>query len=70
MINVRRINSKEFVINCDLIEFVEATPDTIITLSTGKKVVVKESVDEIIEKVIEFKRQTFVNDLIAQGREV
>lgn len=70
MIKVSRINGKGFVINCDLIELVEATPDTIISLTTGKKVVVKESVDEIIEKVIEFKRQTFVNDLIAQRREV
>lgn len=59
MIKVNRINGKEFVINCELIELVEATPDTVITLTNGKKIVVKESVDEIIEKVIKFKRNIY-----------
>lgn len=57
MIKVKRLNGKEFVINSDLIEFIEETPDTVITLTTGKKVVVQESVDEVIEKVITFKGQ-------------
>ena len=55
MIKVRRLNGKEFVVNSDLILYVEETPDTVITLTTGQKVVVIESVDEIINKVIEFK---------------
>lgn len=55
MIKVKRLNGKEFVINSDLIEFIEETPDTVITLTTGKKVVVQESVEEVIEKVITFK---------------
>ena len=55
MIKVTRLNGKEFVINSDLIEFVEETPDTVITLTNGVKVVVKESVDEIIDKVGNFK---------------
>lgn len=55
MIKVTRINDTELVINADLIEFVEATPDTIISLTTGKKVMVKESTDEIIKRVAEFK---------------
>lgn len=58
MIKVKRLNEKEFVINSDLIEFIEETPDTVITLTTGRKVVVKESVDDIIEKVIDFKSKT------------
>ncbi|MBV1818022.1 flagellar FlbD family protein [Anaerosalibacter bizertensis] len=58
MIKVKRLNEKEFVINSDLIEFIEETPDTVITLTTGRKVVVKESVDDIIEKVIDFKTKT------------
>ena len=37
MISVTRLNNKEFYVNCDLIEFIEATPDTVITLTTGKK---------------------------------
>lgn len=55
MIKVKRLNGKEFVINSELIEFVEETPDTVISLTTGKKVVVQESVDEVIEKIIAFK---------------
>lgn len=55
MIKVERLNGKEFVINSDLILFVEQTPDTVITLTTGQKVVVKETVDEVIDKVIDFK---------------
>ncbi|HID95625.1 MAG TPA: endoflagellar protein [Candidatus Latescibacteria bacterium] len=56
MVRVTRLNSSELVINSDLIEFIEAIPDTIISLSTGKKIMVRESVEEVISKVIEFKR--------------
>jgi flagellar protein FlbD len=56
MIKVTRINDTELVINSDLIEFVESNPDTIVSLTTGKKIVVKETVDEIIERVAGFKR--------------
>ncbi|ABP66870.1 flagellar protein [Caldicellulosiruptor changbaiensis] len=59
MIKLRRINNKEFVVNADFIEFVESTPDTVITLTNGVKLVVKESVDEVIEKVIEYKKKIF-----------
>ncbi|ADQ06334.1 flagellar FlbD family protein [Caldicellulosiruptor hydrothermalis 108] len=59
MIKLRRINNKEFVVNADFIEFVESTPDTVITLTNGVKLVVKESVDEVIEKVIEYKKRIF-----------
>lgn len=59
MIKLRRINNKEFVVNADYIEFVESTPDTVITLTNGIKLVVKESVDEVIEKVIEYKKRIF-----------
>ena len=47
------------MVNSDLIEFVEETPDTIVTLTTGQKVIVRESVDEVIEKVIDFKKRIF-----------
>lgn len=59
MIRVTRLNNKEFVINTDIIEFVESTPDTVITTTTGKKVIVKEELDEVINKVIEFKRKIY-----------
>ena len=57
MIKVTRLNDKEFVINTEIIEFIESTPDTVITTTTGKKVIVKEDVDEVINKVVEFKRK-------------
>jgi flagellar protein FlbD len=46
----------EFVVNADLIETVEATPDTVITLTTGHKLIVQESVDEVVRLVVAFKR--------------
>ena len=56
MIEVTRLNDTTLIVNCELIEFIEKTPDTIITLTTGRKVIVKESVDEVVRKVIEYKR--------------
>ncbi|MDI6826894.1 MAG: flagellar FlbD family protein [Armatimonadota bacterium] len=57
MISVRLINGTEIVVNSDLIEFIEATPDTVISFSNGKKMIVKESVSEVVEKIINFRRQ-------------
>ena len=59
MIWVTRLNGEKFVINSDHIEIVEANPDTVITLTNGDRYIVKESVDEIIEKVIEFRKKIF-----------
>ena len=56
MIKVTRINNTELVINADLIEFVESIPDTIISLTTGKKIMVRETIDDVIERVAKFKR--------------
>jgi len=52
MILVTRLNkASQFYINEDMIEFIEETPDTIVTLNTGKKVTVSESAIEIVEKI-------------------
>lgn len=59
MIKVRRLNQKEFVINSDLILFIEETPDTVISLTNGNKFVVADSLDEVIEKVIEYKAKIY-----------
>jgi flagellar protein FlbD len=56
LIRLNRINKTSLAVNADLIKFVEAAPDTVITLSTGEKVVVAESVDQIIDLIIEFRR--------------
>jgi len=57
MIELRLINDTPIVLNSDLIEFLEATPDTVISLSTGKKMIVRESVTEVIDKIVEFRRR-------------
>lgn len=56
MIKVSRLNGRELVVNAELIQFVESTPDTVITLSTKEKILVKETVDEVIDKVINYRR--------------
>ncbi|MGE5484285.1 MAG: flagellar FlbD family protein [Ignavibacteriales bacterium] len=59
MIKVSRLNGDEMVINADLIESLEATPDTVVVLTNGKRLVVRDSVDEIVRRVIEYKRGIF-----------
>jgi len=56
MISVTRLNGAEFVLNAELIQEVEATPDTIITLTNGQKMMVREPVDDVLRAVIEYKR--------------
>jgi len=51
------LNDSEFVVNAELIQTIESTPDTVIKLINGRKLVVKEGVDEVIEKVITYKRK-------------
>ncbi|NLX61711.1 MAG: flagellar FlbD family protein [Tissierellia bacterium] len=55
MIKLKRLNGKEFVVNCDLIMFMEETPDTVITLTTGQKIVVTDRIDDIIHNIIKYK---------------
>ena len=60
MINLTRMNDSTYTLNSDLIEMVEETPDTVITLTSGKKLVVRESREEIIRLVEEYKRHIFI----------
>ena len=59
MINVTRYDGKEITMNAELIQFVESAPDTIITLTNGQKIIVKDSLDEVNSKVIEYKRRIY-----------
>jgi len=56
MIPVTRLNHNSLVLNADLIEIIEATPDTVISLTTGEKLVVLEPVEEVVRRVLEFRR--------------
>ncbi|HEY3330506.1 MAG TPA: flagellar FlbD family protein [Capsulimonadaceae bacterium] len=57
MIHVTRLNHADLIINADLIEFIESTPDTVLTLLTGKKMMVLETPDQIVERVIEYRHK-------------
>jgi len=62
MIKLTRLNRKLLIVNSDLIEYVEVTPDTVITLTSGHKLVVLESAEEIVESVIAFRKSLLGND--------
>lgn len=59
MIYLTRLNGEKMVVNIDLIEFMEETPDTVVTLTTGKKLVVKEPTWQIREEIIKFKKSCY-----------
>ena len=63
MIEVTRLNDKKLLINAELIEKVEESPDTVITLTSGNKVIVKESRQEIKNLVVLYKKEIFGRDL-------
>lgn len=60
MIKATKLNHVEFYINPDLIEFMEESPDTVITLTTGVKLNVEERARVIIDRIIEFRRLCFL----------
>jgi flagellar protein FlbD len=70
MIRLTRINHAPLILNSDLIEHLEVTPDTVVSLTTGQKFMVLESPQEVIERVIEFRRaicRPFDGSAPAQG---
>ena len=56
MIKLTRLNGTEFLLNCDLIKCVEETPDSVVTLLSGEKLVVQEDTDAIVSRVVEYGR--------------
>jgi flagellar protein FlbD len=56
MIKLTRLNRVPVIVNADLIEHVEVTPDTVVALINGQKFLVLESAEEVVDKVIEFRR--------------
>jgi flagellar protein FlbD len=63
MIEVTRLNDSKLIVNADMIEKVEEAPDTVITLTSGSKIIVKESRQEIRNLVILYKKEIFGRDL-------
>jgi flagellar protein FlbD len=59
MIALTRLNGHPLMINCDLIESLEETPDTVVTLVSGNKLVVRDKMRDVQQKIIEFKRKIY-----------
>ena len=68
MVRLTLYNDADIVVNADMIESVERTPDTLISLTTGKKVMVKESVEDVVSKVIAYRRLISGNVRLSGGR--
>ena len=57
MIQLTRLDGEPFILNADLIRYVESRPDTFVTLTNGDRVVVGESMSEVVERAIDYQRQ-------------
>lgn len=57
MIRLTRLNNRPLVVNSELIKFIENAPDTVITLVTGEKIVVLETAEEVVARIVEFRRR-------------
>ncbi len=57
MIPLIRLNGQSIMVNCDLIESVEETPDSVVTLTSGNKLIVRDRMADIERKIVEFKRK-------------
>ncbi len=57
MIELSRLNGKKFILNCELIKMIEATPDTVITLTSGEKLMVKDQVDDVVERSTDYLKR-------------
>jgi flagellar protein FlbD len=56
MVQLTRLNNSALVVNSDMIKFVEQAPDTVITLVNGEKILVRESSDEVVHRVVSFRQ--------------
>ena len=57
MIKLTRLDGQQFILNADLIRFVEERPDTFVTLTSGDRIVVSEKMDVIVEKAIDYQQR-------------
>ncbi len=62
MIRVTRLGGQALYLNSDLIEFMEATPDTIIVMTSGKRVIVIEQVADVVKRIVEYRRRIVLVD--------
>jgi len=65
MIRLTRLNNRLLVVNADLIKFVENAPDTVITLVSGEKILVLETAEEVINRIVEFRRRLASQSIVS-----
>jgi len=56
MILVKKINGDEIIVNCELIQTIEFMPHAVLSLTTGEKIIIDETRDDLLRKIIEYKR--------------
>lgn len=59
MIKLEKLNGTMVVVNAELIETIESAPDTVLNLATGNRFLVRNSVDEVVAKIVEYKKQVY-----------
>jgi flagellar protein FlbD len=67
MIQLTRLNNSSLIVNSDLIKFVEQSPDTVITLLNGEKIIVRESVSQVLERIVRFRQAVLQNAQAVAG---
>ena len=60
MIKLTRLGGEQFILNADLIRYVEARPDTFITLTTGERIVITESMDEVLRRAVAYQQAKYL----------
>ncbi len=66
MIRLTHLNGRAFIVNAELIKFVEETPDTVVTLRDDEKMLVKESADELVDRAIDYARR--IRSIVPEGK--
>jgi flagellar protein FlbD len=59
VISVKKINGQQIIVNCELIQMIEFSPHAVMTLTTGEKIIVDETREDLLRKVIEYKRAIY-----------
>jgi|APCry1669189034_1035192.scaffolds.fasta_scaffold08316_2 flagellar protein FlbD len=67
MIRLTRLGGQALYLNCDLIEFMEVTPDTILVMTSGKRVIVMEQPVEVVKRIVEYRRRVAIAEPVNDG---
>ena len=66
MIRVTRLNGQQYLLNADLIETIESTPDTVVTVTSGRKYIVREPSEDLVERIVHYRRGVFAGAIVTR----